>query len=263
MTGWDAPADSERLRAALPDRWQRVQVVAETGSTNADLAERARAGEPGDQVLAAYHQTAGRGRLDRTWTAPPGSSVAVSLLVHPPDATPGWSWLPLLTGHAVRAAVRDVTGLAPELKWPNDVLVGGRKLAGILAEMVPTPAGRACVVGCGLNVTMTEEQRPVPTATSLNLERPDAPPVDPVALLTAVVRAWAAAYDDWVGDRVMSLRHDYLAHCGTVGQEVVVTRRGSVPVHGLALGVDTDGRLLVRTPGGVQPVAAGDVHHVR
>src|SRR5579875_1879015 len=131
--------------------WGPVDVVALTGSTNADLLAAAAAGAPEGRVLAAEEQTAGRGRLGRSWASVPGGSLTFSVLLRPAEvAGSGRGWLPLLTGGAVATAVRAVAGVEGTLKWPNDVLVGDGKLAGILAEQ--TPDASAVVVGIGLNV---------------------------------------------------------------------------------------------------------------
>jgi BirA family biotin operon repressor/biotin-[acetyl-CoA-carboxylase] ligase len=147
-----APLDAASLRRAAlrpGGLWREIEVVTSTGSTNADLLARALRGEPEGVVLAAEEQTAGRGRMGRTWTSPPHAALTFSLLLNPgvPPARRGW--LPLLTGVAVAAAVTEVTGVGTGLKWPNDVLAGEAKLAGILAEA----AGDAVVVGIGLNVS--------------------------------------------------------------------------------------------------------------
>ena len=148
--------------------WQKVDLVAETGSTNADLAARARQGEVPGTVLITDYQSAGRGRQGRTWTAPPGSGIAMSILVTPGAIDPNrWTWLSLLAGLAVSDGVRRTADLPAVLKWPNDVLVAERKVCGILSERVDTPQGPACVVGIGINVGLTDNELPVPTATSL------------------------------------------------------------------------------------------------
>ena len=136
--------DSGWLRGELVrpgSLWRSIQVVAQTGSTNADLAAAARSGAAtAGSVLATGYQTAGRGRRDRRWSAPPGTSVAVSLLVAPHDVpTDRWGWLPLLAGLAVVEGLRRITPVDVTLKWPNDVMAGDRKLCGILAERVETP----------------------------------------------------------------------------------------------------------------------------
>lgn len=155
------PLDVAELRGRLVTAgglWRDVTVVPQTGSTNADLLAEARAGAAEGLVLVAEEQTAGRGRLGRSWSAPPGAGLIFSVLLRPAGVPPTrLGWLPLLTGVAVASAVRDQTGLPASLKWPNDVLVGERKLAGILAEA----HGDAVVVGVGLNITLTQAELPV------------------------------------------------------------------------------------------------------
>ncbi len=248
--------------------WTALDVVPATGSTNADLAARARAGDaqPGS-VLTTDDQRAGRGRRDRAWTTPPRSSVAVSVLVRP-DAVPrsAWSWLPLLAGLSVVDAVVRVAGLPAGLKWPNDVLVDGRKLCGVLAEVVELPSGTGAVLGIGLNATQSRAELPVPTATSLALE--GAAVTDRDTVLRAVLRALGHRYTAWVdarGDlRVSGLGTAYRESCRTIGQQVRVELPGGDQLVGDAEGVDDVGRLVVRAPDGrTHALAAGDVIHVR
>ncbi len=159
--------DRDLLRRAVADAdlWTTVDVVDSLGSSNVALAERARAGAPSGSVLVAEEQTAGRGRRDRGWSAPPYSSVMVSMLVRPEVDPARWGWIPLLTALAIVDAVRAV-GVRATVKWPNDVLVGDRKLAGVLCEVVPTMQGGAVVVGWGVNVDQFDAELP-DTATSL------------------------------------------------------------------------------------------------
>jgi BirA family transcriptional regulator, biotin operon repressor / biotin---[acetyl-CoA-carboxylase] ligase len=246
--------------------WQQIDLVAETGSTNADLAAAARAGAASGTVLVTDHQSAGRGRLGRTWTAPPGTSIAMSVLVRPEGIEPPrWTWLPLLAGIAVADGIRAVAHLPALLKWPNDVLVGGRKLCGILAERVETPLGQACVVGMGINVAQQLSDLPTPTATSLAVAAADAGSTVPprTALIAAVlaelellVRRWEAAGDDAAGVR------GYVERSDTLGRRVRV-ELGERSVQGVAEAVDHDGRLVVRTDAGIEVLGAGDVVHVR
>lgn len=233
--------------------------VAETGSTNADLARLARTGAQGGAVLVADHQTAGRGRFTRVWTAPPGDSLALSLMLRPPVAEPArWLWLPLLAGLSVVDGVRAASGVTARLKWPNDVLVGGRKLCGILAERVESAAGPAIVIGMGINTRLAAADLPVPTATSLAIEGGE---VDPEAVVLAVLRAFEGRYTRWLAGA--DLRDEYAAACDTIGRQVRVDLGGGEAVEGAAVGVDAGGRLLVRTASGVQEFAAGDVWHLR
>lgn len=250
---------------ALGPRW-RLEVSEESTSTNADVADRFRAGEQQGLVLVAEHQTAGRGRLGREWLAPPRSSLTVSYLLTPesgrdPVAAGRWSWLPLLTGTAAATAVRRVTGVEVELKWPNDVLADGHKLGGILLERVEGPtvgATAAAVVGVGLNCTQTAPELPVPGATSLQLV--SAGPVDRSALLVALTEELDAAYDRWRAGA--DIRPSYLELCSTVGKDVRVVVPGG-EVTGRAVDVDSSGQLVVRTEDGDRRLGAGDVVHVR
>lgn len=236
--------------------WRRVSVVQRTGSTNADLAAAAREGADSGTVLVSGHQTAGRGRLDRTWTAAPGASLAISVLLRPPAAIPTsrWTWLPLLAGLAVAEAVAGSAGVPTELKWPNDVLIGGRKVCGILAERV----GDAAVIGMGINTRLTADQLPVPTATSLALA--GAAVADP-DLVSAVLSSLGGWYRRWQDGE--DLAAALTARCGTIGREVRVELPAAEAVTGLAVGIDADGRLLVRSGDVVRPFSAGDVVHLR
>lgn len=242
-------------------RWRRIEVTDETGSTNRDLAARAQAGEPDGTVLVAGFQSAGRGRLARTWTAPPDTSVAMSMLVHAGQVPPArWPWLMLLTGLAVRDALIDATGVPAEVKWPNDVLVGGRKLVGILAERVETPHGAACVIGCGINLTLRADQLPVPTATSLALE--DARSTDRVTVVAAVLGQVETRLDQWRhGDPVLAA--DYRAACTSIGTDLRVTLTADEIVEGRGVDVDASGRIVLATPRGRQALSVGDVVHLR
>jgi BirA family biotin operon repressor/biotin-[acetyl-CoA-carboxylase] ligase len=262
--------------------WRDLSVLAETGSTNADLIAAARAGAPEGTVLVAERQTSGRGRLGRAWLSEPGAALTFSVLLRPVAVPPSArGWLPLLAGVAVAAGIRARTGLDVSLKWPNDVLagtgsqagMGGRagtgsragtgKLAGILAEQ----AGDAIVVGTGLNVEASPDGLPSATATSL--AELGASGTDRAALLAAMLRELEHWYQRWAGgDRPgdadsSGLRAEYLRSCCTVGRDVRVELPGGGSLRGRACDVDGVGRLLVAGPDGVEPVSAGDVIHVR
>jgi len=255
------PLSAPRLRDALPAPWTTIEVVAATGSTNADLR-----GALAGSVLVAEYQNAGRGRLDRSWSSPPAAGLIFSAVVELTAAPATWGWLPLLTGVAVHDAVAEFTGIRVGLKWPNDVLVDGRKLAGILVEVSAAKA----IIGVGLNVSTTRAELPVDTATSLT----DAGVVDidRAGLLTAILAALGSELQRWTdagGDVVATGQADaYRACCTTIGRPVsVVTEAGARPA--IALGVDDSGQLRVRWRepdlGGLreQTVAAGDIVHLR
>jgi BirA family biotin operon repressor/biotin-[acetyl-CoA-carboxylase] ligase len=248
---------------AASDRW-RIEVVDETASTNADVADRFRGGEPEGLVLATEHQTAGRGRLGREWVTPARSSLTVSFLLVPEGApAERWPWLPLLTGVAAASAVRRVTGAVVSLKWPNDVLApendqSGQKLGGILLERVDHGGSAAAVVGIGINCHQGTDELPVPEATSLAIVTGGE--VDRSALLVALVEELEGRYDAWSsGD---DLRAAYLELCTTPGRQVKVAVPGG-EVTGEAVDIDEAGRLVVRTDDGEQRLGAGDVVHVR
>lgn len=240
--------------------WTKVRSVETTGSTNADLAAAARAGAESGQVLVSDHQSTGRGRFTRVWEAPPGTSLAISTLLRPPPGVPAsrWLWLPLLTGLSVVEGIRAASGIRAELKWPNDVLIEGRKVCGILAERVDGDAGAAAIIGMGVNTTLTEDQLPVPSATSLALAGAD---VEPGGLAAAILDALGAWYVRWLGGA--DLRAEYAARCTSVGLTVRVQLSATESVVGDATGVDANGCLLVRVDGRERAFAAGDVVHLR
>ncbi|MGP9018971.1 biotin--[acetyl-CoA-carboxylase] ligase [Streptomyces sp. BR1] len=248
--------------------WTSLEVVQETGSTNSDLA--ARAGSlPEGAVLVAEEQTAGRGRLDRSWTAPARSGLFFSVLLKPGPGVPvdRWGWLPLLTGVATATGLSRAAGVDTALKWPNDLLVTvdgeERKTGGILAERA---GDDAVVVGIGLNVSLRADELPVPAAGSLALA--GAVSTDRDTLLRAVLRSLEQWYVDWRetgGDPAASrLQETYTAGCATLGRSVRAELPGDRALTGEAVAVDGDGRLVLATEEGVrEPVAAGDIVHLR
>jgi BirA family transcriptional regulator, biotin operon repressor / biotin---[acetyl-CoA-carboxylase] ligase len=265
-----APLDAAALRsrAVRPDGlWREIEVVESTGSTNADLLARALAGEPEGAVLAAEEQRAGRGRMGRTWTAPPRAALTFSLLLKPAVPPARLGWLPLLAGVAAAAAVTTVTGVDTRLKWPNDLLAADAKLAGILAEA----AGDAVVVGIGLNVSTEPAEFPSPRpgalpATSLRAAGATAPNREDIllAILEGFER-WYRAWQQAGGDPDRSgLRPEYIRLSATIGRTVRAELPGGQALSGPAVGVDSDGRLLVLLASGSEvAVAAGDVVHLR
>lgn len=272
MSGYDdlnrPPLDPAALTNALVRAgtwWRSVAVVAETVSTNADLAEAARDDAPEGTAIVADHQSAGRGRLSRGWDFPPRSGLALSMLVRP-DTVPAarWPWLPLLTGIAVYEVVRATSGVDCALKWPNDVLVGERKLAGILVERTETPTGPAAVVGVGLNVSLSEDELPVPTATSLALE--GATTLDRSVIVRSLMRAFESLYRAWAaaeGDPAQGMLESYVRRCSTVGSQVRVQLPDGSTMAGTAEAVNADGQLVVASAGQRRALSAGDVIHVR
>jgi BirA family transcriptional regulator, biotin operon repressor / biotin---[acetyl-CoA-carboxylase] ligase len=345
--------DEAALRAAVVvpgGLWSVLDVIGETGSTNADLVRAAAAAAADGTVLIAERQTRGRGRQGRTWVTPPGAALTFSVLLRPAVAPADRGWLPLLTGVALARAVHAATGVAVTLKWPNDLLAsplsrpasgggplaglavpgetgvapgdgvqagqvglggtglghggamdgvadpgetglasGGGKLAGILAEQ----SGDGIVVGVGLNVSAGRDELPEPLPGALpptSLALQGATRLDRGTLLVAVLaelehwyRRWTAAAADLApgGHGGTADGHDgvaggvgqaaersgvageYRAWCSTIGRAVRVMLPGGAELRGVASGIDQAGRLLVAGDGGVVPVSAGDVIHVR
>ncbi|MCX2749752.1 biotin--[acetyl-CoA-carboxylase] ligase [Arthrobacter sp. MI7-26] len=260
----------------------QLKIVETTGSTNADLL-RAVTTEPkewGDlAVLTAEHQTAGRGRLDRHWESPARSAISVSIVLRPvnaqglPVATQSYSWLSLLGALALRETLLETAGLPAEIKWPNDVLVRGKKIAGILAQMGPMGDGSvpAVILGTGLNVTLGEDELPVPTATSLLLE--GATTTDRTVILQNYLSRFAALYRSFCnadGDPTAGLAGGSSLHkrveavMVTLGREVKAHLPGDHELVGHASRLDEYGSLLVVDHGGREHVVtAGDVVHLR
>ena len=214
--------------------------------------------------MVADHQTAGRGRLDRSWVTPPGAALTFSVLLRPQLPDERWPWLPLLAGVSVVDAVEDAGGPPCALKWPNDVTYGGRKLAGLLVERIETPTGPAAVLGIGLNVSTTAEELPVAGAASLATA--GWPGMDRGAILLQILEVLGRRLRRWVGDGgdpERGLLEDYVARCETVGQPVRVHLPSGDHLVGTAVGIGSHGGLRVDDGSRTLAVSAGDVVHVR
>ncbi|MBW4716189.1 biotin--[acetyl-CoA-carboxylase] ligase [Saccharothrix sp. SC076] len=253
--------DAGALRARLVGPYAKLDVVASTGSTNADL----RTETVDRSVLIAEEQTAGQGRRGRGWVSP-GGGLYVSVLFKPADV-PAWRlpWLTLLAGVAlVRTAAS--FGVTAELKWPNDLLVGGAKAAGVLAEIT---GDHAVVVGIGVNVApLPPDVEPgagglAPTSLADHADRPvDRADVALTLLaeLAGLERRWREAGGDPERAGVLD---EYRRHCGTLGRPVLVRLAGG-ELSGTARAVAADGTLEVRDESGADHViSAGDVVHLR
>jgi BirA family biotin operon repressor/biotin-[acetyl-CoA-carboxylase] ligase len=265
----------------------RIEYLDEAGSTNDVLVAHATgpdaAAWPDLSVVVTDNQTRGRGRLGRTWLAPTGKSLAISVLLRPPAglSTDHFGWFPLLAGAAMTRAVRDVVegSIVPvtdvkeaetpshevTLKWPNDVLIDGYKVSGILSELLPNLAG--VIIGAGLNVSLDEHDLPTLTSTSLMLVTKSVPDSDGVlfrylTVLADLYRAFLAAGGDPAESGLLDEVTDL---CGTLGSPVRVELPGGNDLVGTAVGIDGHGRLIVRDQGTdeLQSVAAGDVTHLR
>lgn len=258
-----APIDLARLRGSLAapgsSFYDGIEVVESTGSTNADLVALAQDPAVDRRALLAEEQVRGRGRHARTWVSPPRAQISLSILVRLPGIDPeALGWLPLLTGIAVVDALRGTAGVSPDLKWPNDVLLDGRKLAGILAEVAATGVAPAVVVGIGMNVDLAESELPVPHATSLALA---GGATDRTVIAAAILTEFARRFTAWErsGWSSAELAAAYRERCATLGLDVRAELPGGKVLTGVATGVDDTGRLLI----GDTPVSAGDVSHLR
>lgn len=248
-----------------------VPLVFDTvASTNDEALAAASAGAPEWTFVVADRQTAGRGRLSRSWETPAGRGLLFSVVLRP---EPSWptaclGWIPLIAGLAI-CRVSRTFGVTSGLKWPNDVVIdalaydgspGPRKLAGILAER----RGDAVVVGVGINVSHTQSELPIAAATSMAIESADC---NRAQLLAECLREWTSLWGRLGasgGDaQVSGIRQVYLAESQTVGRRVRVDLGGAEPLVGQAVDVDLEGRLIVDGPFGTRTVSAGDVTHLR
>ena len=267
-----------------------LRVLPEVDSTNTALLAAAADGAPHGSVVIAESQTAGKGRLGRSWIAPPRSGLFLSILLRPEVSPAHWGWLPLLAGVAARSAISRVAELDVWLKWPNDLILAepadsssgatesgsarsgatesgsaesdssvtdsgygvGRKLGGILAEQGGTAAQPCVVIGIGINITLRADELPAPHATSLLLA--GAKVTDRDTILRALLRSFGSWYTDWAesgGDAERcGLTAAYRAGCATLGREVRAELPGGSAVSGQAIDLDQDGRLLVRDASG-------------
>lgn len=266
------PIDMARLGSLLTASgatWPVPRVLVTTGSTNDDLAALAAEGFPEGTCVVADEQTAGRGRLDRTWVSPPGGGLWMSVLLRPGAvAADRFSWLPLLAGVAATDALQEACGVRAELKWPNDIVAiaaacggseGPRKMGGVLSVVQPDPAGGepAVVLGIGINVALRTSDLPVRQATSVLLEggRPDR-----TALLASMMVALERRMAQWRhGDDVLAT--DYRARCTTIGRRVDVQLPGDREVSGVVSAIDDDGHLVISDGESSLRVTAGDVIH--
>ena len=253
-----------------------IEILDACGSTNTELVARAAEAElPDLSVLVTGNQTAGRGRLGRVWVAPPGQTLAISVLLRPrlpagePLGLEHYGWLPLIAGVAMTRALSPlVPAHTVRLKWPNDVQIDGKKVSGLLAELLPS--GDAVVMGAGVNLTIGSADLPTATSTSLLLNGAflDGDELADVVLsrylteLTSLVSEFLRFGADPAASGIADLVDEL---CSTLGQEVRVELPGGDELRGIAIGVDDTGRLRVQSSadGRITAVAAGDVTHLR
>lgn len=257
--------------AGVEERGGRFEYLAEAGSTNDELVRRATGSDaaawPDASVIVTDNQTNGRGRLGRVWVAPAGKCLAISVLLRPSAAAlpiEKLAWVPLIAGLAMTRAVASVVPEAA-LKWPNDVLIRGRKVCGILSELLPGLDG--VVVGAGLNIALRTEELPTETSTSLQLEASPGTEIDADAVLAAYLHELTALYRSHIGANGDPVASGLLAavteRCETIGRSVRVELPSGERLLGEAVAIDLEGRILVKSNTALTAVAAGDVTHLR
>jgi len=272
VSGGDARSTASAVRALVSDtRFADVRWTAETGSTNSDLMALAADGAPEGVVLVADHQTAGRGRLGRVWTAPPQASLLLSVLMRPAVGLGSAHELTTAVALAARDACVEVAGVSPGLKWPNDLVVvsplgdgAQRKLAGVLAES--TLRGDrfdAVVVGIGLNVNWPDRLPAEIDGIAVALNHVTGATVDRVELVASLLRALDRRYGALsTADGREQHRRDEVAASATLGRPVRVIRSHD-ELAGTAVGLAADGALQVDVGGEVVSVSVGDIVHLR
>ena len=241
-----------------------VHYVKVTGSTNTDVLALAREGAPEWTLLVAGEQRSGRGRLGRTWASLEGRSLLASVLLRPQVAPSDAPLLPLLVAVCMVRAIRSTNGVDVTCKWPNDLVVGERKLGGILAEAsVDSDRLSFVVIGTGVNVAEEPSDFPPeirPTATSILMEGGR---IYGIALLREYLRELRAMYSP-TGENLRTVVLDeYRTLCSTIGREVVATTTAGGATRGRAVGVGESGELLVKSGSGIEAVGFGEVLHLR
>lgn len=277
MADQTPPLTRERVVALLRTKrlGHGLQFLPETTSTNSDAANLAQLGMEHGTVVLAEQQTQGKGRQGRDWYSPAGGNLYCSVILHLPGSskqTPAWvSWIPLVAAVAAARAVQTVTGLQPALKWPNDLLIGPRKLGGLLCES--GVAGRQyvyVVVGIGLNVNVPREAFPKDlreAATSMLSELGHA--VDRASLLAALLLELEQQVDALFALKEIppDVLKEYTTFCCTLGRKIRVTLADGGSVEGVAESIVTDGALRIArdkaSGSGTVDVRAGDVVHLR
>ena len=246
-----APLDQSRITSALSRYW-RVSVVDLTASTQDDLADKVTEGDgrSGDVIIANY-QSAGRGRLDRTFLAPPSTALLFSLYLQPTRSRDDWGFIPLLAGYSIADTLRKIDADIL-IKWPNDLLINEMKVGGIISSAV----GSGVIIGIGINVSTTVSELPVATATSLALS--GLTKLDRNFLLPLLLNAFEQDFTAW--DQGESFLEKYSQLSATQGKEITINGPTGNTIQSRALSFDEQGRLHLEDG---QIVTVGDVIHLR
>lgn len=252
----------EELGKFLTTKWLGRNLISldEVDSTNSEIRRQADAGAPEGTVVIAALQTAGKGRRGRSWESPKGTGIWMSFLLKPEFEPSHASMLTLVAAMAVETGIRQVTGLDCQIKWPNDIVVNGKKLCGILTEMSTEDNHiRHVVVGIGINVNIKEFPEEIQsTATSLYLETGSL--VKRTELVNAILTAWEVFYKKFLKTLDFTdLKEEYNARLVNKGRQVqILANSGSWT--GISKGIDKEGQLLVeREDGQVETVVSGEV----
>jgi BirA family biotin operon repressor/biotin-[acetyl-CoA-carboxylase] ligase len=266
------PLDAQTIQRALSTKMlgRSLHVLAEVASTNTAAAALAQESAPHGAVVVAESQTAGRGRLGRHWHSPSGKNIYCSVLLRALPAReqqPLWlSWIPLIAALAISRAVQVVTGLKPSVKWPNDILIGNRKLGGILCESSGIGTAHASViVGIGLNVNIRRDEFPDDLreiATSVAVE--SGHPCDRTALLTALLAELETRCESFLAGNHGDILEEYMLRCSTIGRRVRIELAHGEQMDGTAESIRPDGSLrILRNDHATVDIRAGDVIHLR
>ncbi|MBX5479333.1 MAG: biotin--[acetyl-CoA-carboxylase] ligase [Pyrinomonas methylaliphatogenes] len=233
-------------------------------STNTEAANQARRGAPEGLCIVARAQTQGRGRQGRTWASPPGAGLYFSIVLRPRIEARWWPLLSLLGALASRDALREACALVADIKWPNDLLVEERKIGGVLAEVIETEFGRACILGIGLNLR-DGAFPPEIRATATSVERVSGEAPDTETVLQALVRAIA----DWYGALHAPAGPERICREWEASSSYAFNRRvratvGSETIEGLTRGLELDGALRLETEDGrIERIYSADIVSLR
>jgi len=246
-----APLDQSQIAATLSHYW-RVSVVDLTTSTQADLAEKINSGDAGNgDVIVANFQSAGRGRLDRTFSAPASTALLFSLYLTPQRSRKDWGFLPLLAGISVAETLNSMNA-GISIKWPNDLLINEKKVGGIISTM----HGDGVIIGIGINVSMSAQELPVESATSLGLAGVSL--LDRNLLLSKILNSLETDFTQW--DLGESFLDRYLDISATITRNVRIEMPGGREILAKAISIDEQGQLNLDDG---QVVSVGDVIHLR
>ncbi len=255
---WDEKKIKEGLNTEVVGT--RFEIFQEIDSTNHHAMELASGGVEEGTVVLAEWQTEGRGRLGREWVSPSGVGIYVTVILHPEGGIAQLPKYTLLAGVAVAEAVREVAGLPAEIKWPNDVLIDGKKFCGILEEsFVSGSKIKYVIIGIGINVNTDPADLPVtPRGAPTSLKAEKGEHVDRVELLRSVLQKLDTGYTEIRTGNGENIIHKWRGLSATLGHKVRVELSGGT-LEGQAVDIDDDGGLLISAEGGMQKVTAGDI----